>query len=403
MNDMNSNQPVIEKPVIKKEEIQKKVKGQAWKLVLVLGVVLVALALAIHAGILNRVAVENSLAKETQEAAILSVSVVHPQSTAPSEDIALPGTIQAFTDAPIYARTNGYLKKWYADIGSRVKAGELLAEIETPEVDQQLQQAQADLETAQANYKLAQTTAARWEHLLKSDSVSKQETDEKIGDLAAKKAMADAAASNVHRLQDLQSYEKVFAPFDGVITARNTDLGALINSGAGTPGRELFHLDAIDRLRVYVNVPEVYERAAQAGAHASLTLDEFPGRSFTGSIVRNANSIDTASRTLLVEVDVENPAGQLLPGAYVFVHLKLGSKVSGAVTIPVNTMLFRSEGLRVAVVRNGKADLVPITVGRDYGNSVEVVAGLSPRERIIVNPADSLVSGAQVRISEGAE
>lgn len=403
MNDMNSNQPVIEKPVIKKEEIQEKVKGPAWKLVLVLGVVLVALALAIHAGILNRVAVENSLAKETQEAAILSVSVVHPQSTAPSEDIALPGTIQAFTDAPIYARTNGYLKKWYADIGSRVKAGELLAEIETPEVDQQLQQAQADLETAQANYKLAQTTAARWEHLLKSDSVSKQETDEKIGDLAAKKAMADAAASNVHRLQDLQSYEKVFAPFDGVITARNTDLGALINSGAGTPGRELFHLDAIDRLRVYVNVPEVYERAAQAGAHASLTLDEFPGRSFTGSIVRNANSIDTASRTLLVEVDVENPAGQLLPGAYVFVHLKLGSKVSGAVTIPVNTMLFRSEGLRVAVVRNGKADLVPITVGRDYGNSVEVVAGLSPRERIIVNPSDSLVSGAQVRISEGAE
>jgi RND family efflux transporter MFP subunit len=188
-----------------------------------------------------------------------------------------------------------------------------------------------------------------------------------------------------------------------VITARNTDVGDLINSGAGTPGKELFHLAAINRLRVYVNVPEVYERAAQSGARASLTLDEFPGRSFTGSIARNANSIDTASRTLLVEVDVDNPTGQLLPGAYVSVHLKLGSKVSGAVTIPVNTMLFRAEGLRVAVVRNGKADLVPITVGRDYGNSVEVVAGLSPRERIVVNPSDSLVSGAKVRISEGGE
>ncbi len=396
MSDMNSNQSVIEK-----EEKQEKAKGSAWKVVLLLGAVLVALVLAIHAGIVNRVAAETSLAKETQETAIQSVSVVHPQMTAPSEEIALPGTIQAFTDAPIYARTNGYLKKWYVDIGSRVKAGELLADIETPEVDQQLQQAKADLETAQANYNLAQTTAARWQHLLKSDSVSKQETDEKVGDMAAKKAMADSAASNVHRLQDLQSYEKVFAPFDGVITARNTDLGDLINSGAGTPGRELFHLAALDRLRVFVNVPEVYERAAQAGARANLTLDEFPGRTFAGTIVRNANSIDTASRTLLVEVDVENPTRQLLPGAYVTVHLKLGAKVSGAVTIPVNTMLFRSEGLRVAVVRNGKAQLVPITVGRDYGNSVEVVAGLSPREQIIVNPSDSLVSGAQVRVSEG--
>jgi RND family efflux transporter MFP subunit len=284
------------------------------------------------------------------------------------------------------------------DIGTRVKAGELLAEIDAPELDHQLQQAKADLATAQANLALSQSTADRWQYLLKSQSVSRQETDEKIGDLNAKKTMVDASASAVHRLEDLQSYEKVTAPFDGVITARNTDVGALIDSGANTPGKELFHLAATSQLRVFVNVPEVYDRAARSGAHATLQLSEYPGRNFTGTLVRNANSIDTNSRTLLVEVDVDNPGGELLPGAYVLVHLRLPGRNDHGFTIPVSAMLFRSEGLRVGVVRDGRAQLVPIALGRDYGNSVEVVSGLSPRDQIIANPPDSLISGEPVRI-----
>jgi RND family efflux transporter MFP subunit len=262
-----------------------------------------------------------------------------------------------------------------------------------------LQQAKADLETARANLNLAQSTADRWQFLLKTQSVSRQETEEKIGDLSAKRAMVDASGSAVHRLEDLQSYEKVTAPFDGVITARNTDVGALIDAGANTPGKELFHLAATNQLRVFVNVPEVYNRAAKSGAHATLQLSEFPGRNFTGTIVRNANSIDAASRTLLVEVDVDNPTGELLPGAYVLVHLKLPGKTIKGYTIPVNTMLFRSEGLRVGVVRNGHAQLIPVTVGRDYGNEVEIVSALNPRDQIIANPPDSLISGEPVRIA----
>jgi RND family efflux transporter MFP subunit len=284
------------------------------------------------------------------------------------------------------------------DIGTHVKAGELLAEIEAPELDHQLQQAKADLATADANLKLAQTTADRWTFLLKTQSVSRQETDEKIGDLNAKKAMVDASGSAVHRLEDLQSYEKVTAPFDGVITARNTDVGALIDAGANTPARELFHLAATNRLRVFVNVPENFDSAAQPGAHATLHLAEFPGRTFTGTLVRNANAIDTASRTLLVEVDVENPTGELLPGAYVSVHLRMPGGGARGLTIPANTILFRSEGLRVGVVRQGHAQLVPIAVGRDYGNEIEVVSGLTLRDQVILNPADSLVSGEEVRV-----
>lgn len=361
--------------------------------------VAVVLAIAIHGQITSRAKAETAVAAETRRQAIQSIAVIHPKAAAPAEEISLPGSIQAFIDAPIYARTNGYLKRWYCDIGARVNAGQLLAEIDTPEVDQQLQQARADLETSQANYALAQSTAARWQFLLKTDSVSKQETDEKIGDMAAKKAMVDSAQSNVRRLEDLQSYEKIYAPFDGVITARNTDVGALINSGANTPGKELFHLAAIDRLRVFVSVPEVYERAAQAGRKATLTLDEFPGRSFTGTLVRNANAIDPASRTLLVEVDVNNPSGELLPGAYVSVHLKLPARIAGAVTVPAGTLLFRSEGLRVGLIDNGHARLQPVTIGRDYGNDVEVVAGLKPSDQVIANPPDSLVNGQQVRLS----
>jgi RND family efflux transporter MFP subunit len=368
-------------------------------------VLLVLIAVAatgwfIYKGISARVAAEDTLERQSKEDALLTVSVTRPKVTTESQSLTLPGNTQAFKEAPIYARTSGYLKRWYADIGTRVHSGELLAEIETPEVDQQLQQARADLQTAQANLALSKTTAARWQDMLKTNSVSQQETDEKVGDLAAKKAIADSAAANVRRLENLQSYEKIYAPFDGVVTARNTDVGALIGADANT-GRELFHVAAIDRLRVYVSVPEEYERAAKSGAKAVLTLNEFPGRNFLGTVVRNANAIDPTSRTLLVEIDVNNPSGELLPGAYTMVHLEAGGHASRALMIPANTLLFRSEGLRVAVVRDGKAVLTPIQVGRDFGEKLEITAGLKPDDELIVNPPDSIVTGAPLRVTRG--
>lgn len=374
-------------------------KGATWTILVLLAVFAAVIAVIVYTGILNRTASAASLAKETREDSVLAVNVVHPKPGGAEEEVVLPGNIQAFTDSPIYARTTGYLKKWYVDIGTHVTTGQLLAEIDAPELDHQLQQAKADLETSRANLKLAQSTADRWEFLLKTQSVSRQETDEKLGDLSAKKAMVDAASSAVNRLEDLQKYERVTAPFDGVITARNTDVGALIDAGGNAAGKELFHLAATSHLRVFVNVPEAYDRAARSGAHATLQLTEYPTRHFTGTLVRNANAIDTASRTLLVEVDVDNPTGELLPGSYVLVHMKLPGAVSHGLTIPVNTMLFRAEGLQVAVVRNGHAELVPITLGRDYGNEAEVVAGLTTKDQVIANPADSLVTGEPVRIT----
>ena len=368
----------------------------AWVFVAVFVAAAGALAFAIHGGITTRVAAESSLARRTEEAAVPIVNVIHPKNGAPLEELILPGNTQAFSDTPIFARTNGYLKRWYFDIGAHVKRGDLLAEIETPEIDKQLQQARAELATAQANHHLADTTAARWQLLLESDSVSRQETDEKIADLSARKATVDSNASNVHRLEDLQSFQKVYAPFDGVLTARNTDVGALIDAGANSAGKELFHLAAIDTLRVFVAIPEVYSRAARPGAIASLTLDEFPGRSFQGILARTSNSIDQASHTLLTEVDVQNLDGQLLPGAYVSVHFKLPQTVR-SVVVPSNTLLFRSEGLRVALVREGRVQLTPVKIGRDYGSTVEVISGLLASDAVVLDPADSLVSGAPVR------
>lgn len=358
------------------------------------------LGYAIRQGILVRVAANEELARVTDQAATQVVSVVHPEASAPIQEIVLPGNTQAFTDSPIYARTNGYLTRWYFDIGARVKKGDLLAEIETPEIDQQLQQAQAQLETAQANYKLSQTTAERWQFLLKTNSVSKQETDQAVANMAAQKATVDANDANVRRLGQLQSFEKVYAPFDGIITSRTTDIGSLIDAGSAAQGKELFHMAAINTLRVFVPVPEVYSNAAQPGAQATLTLDEYPGRVFHGTLVRNSSNIDPASRTLLVEVDVDNPAGELLPGAYVSVHLKLPSRIR-SVTIPANTLLFRREGLRVGFVRQGRAELVPVTIGRDYGARVEIISGLRSSDQIIVDPSDSLISGTPVRIADG--
>jgi RND family efflux transporter MFP subunit len=368
-----------------------------------LAVVVVFLAVVIYSGIHERAAAESSLGNSTERAAVPTVNVVQPTSGAQSQEIVLPGNTQAFNDTPIYARTNGYLKHWYVDIGAHVKQGQLLAEIETPEIDQQLDQARADLKNAQANEQLAQTTAARWQNLLKTNSVSRQETDQAVSNLSAQQASVDASAANVHRLEQLQSFEKVTAPFAGVITARNTDIGALINAGAGSAPQELFHMAAVNKLRVYVAVPEVDAEAAPTGAKATLTLDEFPGEIFPGTIVRNSDSIDAASRTLNVEVDVDNTQGRIKTGAYAMVHLKRAptthtSAQSPSLTIPANTLLFRSEGLRVGVVRNGHAELVPVTIGRDFGAIVEIVAGLQPTDRGIVNPSDSLTSGTPVEV-----
>ena len=363
----------------------------------ILGAVAVIFIIVIGVGFISRKRAEAELKQTATTAAIATVNVVHPKMDAPAAEIVLPGNTQAFTDAPIYARTNGYVKSWYVDIGTRVRKGQLLAVIETPEIDQQLQQARADLETARANLHQAEITAERWQALLKTNSVSKQETDQAVSTFNALKATVDSSASNVRRLEELQGFQKIYAPFDGVITARNTDIGALINAGASTPAQELFHLAAIHTLRVYVAVPQHYSQAIRPGATVSLMLDEFPGKIFGGTIARNSNSIDPASRTLLVEVDVDNRAGQLLPGAYVRVHLKL-PQTAGSVTIPANTLLFRSEGLRVGVVRNGRAELVAVTIDRDYGSSVEVVSGLQPGDQVILNPSDSLLDGTAVRV-----
>ncbi|HEX4576078.1 MAG TPA: efflux RND transporter periplasmic adaptor subunit, partial [Edaphobacter sp.] len=328
-------------------------------------------------GITARHGSERVLEKETAASAIPSVNVVYPTPSTLGSEIALPGNTQAFTDAPIYSRTSGYLKSWYFDIGARVKKGQLMATIETPELDQQLQVAQADLKSAQANLDLANTTSTRYQNLLKTNSVSKQETDVAVSDAAAKKASVDASMANVRRLEQMQSFERVYAPFDGIVTARNTDIGRLISAGQNTTPQELFHLAAIGKLRVYVSVPEGYSTAIKDGAKATLTLDEYPGRTFEGTIARNSNAIDQATRTLNVEVDVDNPKGELLPGAYVFVHFKVPQHVA-ALSIPSNTLLFRAEGLRVGVVRNGRVQLVPVKIGRDAGATVEIASGLAP-------------------------
>jgi RND family efflux transporter MFP subunit len=361
-------------------------------------VVAAIVAAVVIFGIMARRTSEHSLAKETAASAIPSVNVVYPAPSTLSSEIALPGNTQAFTDTPIYSRTNGYLKNWYFDIGAHVRKGQLMAQIETPEVDQQLQVAQADLKSAEANLDLANTTSSRYQNLLKTNSVSKQETDVAMSDAAAKKAAVDASMANVRRLEQLQSFEKVYAPFDGIVTARNTDIGRLISGGQTTTPQELFHLAAIGKIRVYVAVPEAYSSAIKVGGKATLTLDEYPGRSFEGTIARNSNAIDQASRTLNVEVDVDNPKGELLPGAYVFVHFKVPEHAANLM-IPSNTLLFRSEGLRVGVVRNGRVQLIPVKIGRDAGASVEIASGLTTNDAVILDPSDSLASGQEVQIA----
>jgi RND family efflux transporter MFP subunit len=372
-------------------------RSQWWIVVLA---VVTAVLLVIF-GILPRIQARTALRQETARMAVATVAVVQPKHTAPSQEIILPANVQAFADAPIYARTDGYLKRWYVDIGSRVKAGQLLAEIDTPEVTQQLRQARADLGTSQANLNLSKITADRYAGLLKTDSVSKQESDNAAGDYEAKQAALQSAQANVKRLEELQSFQRIYAPFSGVITARNTDVGALINSGStGGNANELFHIAQPDKLRVYVSVPQVYSQAAKPGITADLTLAEFPGRRFQGKLVRTANAIDPVSRTLLVEIAVDNPTGQLFTGSYAEVHFKLPTPASSLI-LPVNTLLFRAEGLRVATVGPDQhVQLKQITIGHDFGSEVEIVAGLSGNENVIINPPDSVIDGQTVRIAQ---
>jgi RND family efflux transporter MFP subunit len=376
------------------EKVSKKKLSRG--VILFLTAAALAIVVVVVFGVHSRTLAASRLVEATDQAAIPTVNLVHPQAATRAQDLVLPGNTQAFIDSPIFARTNGYLKRWHVDIGARVREGELLAEIETPELDQQLRQAKAELATAEANVNLSQITAERDENLLKTHSVSTQERDNAVNANVANKAMVDSNQANVARLEQLQSFEKVYAPFDGIITARSTDVGALIDAGANAP-KELFHIADIRKLRIYVAVPEVYSRSAISGAPAGLTLDEYPGELFHGILVRNSNAIDAVSRTLLVEVDADNSGGRLMPGAYVQIHLKLPAD-SRSVTVPANALIFRKEGLQVAVVRNGKAELVPVTPGRDYGDSMEILAGLRPQDDVILSPSDSLITGTPVQV-----
>jgi RND family efflux transporter MFP subunit len=350
-------------------------------------------------GIRSRLSSEAKLRTVTAQLAVPSVSVALPKSAAPIQEVILPGNIQPFISSPIYARTDGYLKKWYFDIGAHVKEGELLATIQTPEADKQLDQARSTLATAQANLELAQITKDRYQGLLKKHAVAQQDVDNAVGTYNANKAIVDADLASQQRYATLVSFEKVYAPFDGVITARNTDIGDLINSGSSTaPRTDLFHIAQTGTLRVYVNVPEEYSRGVIPGqTSADIVLAEFPGERFPGKLVRTAEAINATTRTLLAEIDLTNPKDTLLSGSYAEVHLKIPVKVA-TYLIPVNALIFRSEKLQVGIVRDGKAALTDITPGHDFGAEIEIVGGLKANDQIIMNPPDSLVSGQPVQI-----
>jgi RND family efflux transporter MFP subunit len=361
-------------------------------------VFVVVVALVVGSGIWQRIRAEESLVKVTEEASTSTVDVIHASLDATGNELVLPGNAQAYSDTPIYARTSGFLKAWNFDIGAHVRKGQLLVELEAPEVDKQLMQARANLATAQSNHDIATIIAKRDERLLKTNSISAQETENALAQATATKAIGEASAAEVARLEQMKAYQRIYAPFDGVITARNTDVGAVIDSGAGS-AKELFHISKIDRLRVFVPVPEMWSRHARPGTKAELSLTEFPNRTFPCTLVRTSGSIETATRTLLTEFEVDNSSGELLPGSYVQVHLTLPASAS-ALTVPANTLLFRAEGLRVGVVRDGKTKLMPITVGRDFGTKVEVLSGVQADDSIILDPSDSLIDGLSVRVRE---
>ena len=372
------------------------------KALLLIGLVLLLLVIGGIISFFVRLHDSHVLANETERESIPTVAVVHPIAEKPDEELVLPGTLQAYEESPIYARTNGYLLRWYKDIGSRVAKGELLADIDTPEVDQELLQARATREQVAAQMDLAKINADRYEGLRKTDSVSQQEADQQSSGYQQAKANLDAADANVRRLEQLESFKRVYAPFTGVLTRRNVDPGALINAGStggGAAGKELFDIARVDPLRAYVSVPQNYAPAIKNGMQASVTLPELPGQKFAGIVVRTAESIDQTTRTLLTEVDVPNKDGRLLPGSFGEVHFRTGIDAQ-KVTVPVNAMLFRQEGAQVAVVgSDGKVHLRRITIGRDYGTTLEVLGGVELGDRIVINPADSLEDGQQVNVA----
>jgi len=374
--------------------------------ILLLALILI-LAVALGAfGILHRQHDSRVLADTTNELAAPTVVVLPPQKASPTDNFVLPGNVTAYTDSPIYARTSGYLTHWYFDIGAHVKTGQLLAVIATPELDQQLAQAQADLATAEANANNAHIQAKRYSDLVTADAVSKQDTDTFVNQASATAATVRSAQANVQRLKELVSFEKIYAPFDGVVTARNVDIGQLIDVGTT---RELFHLQALNVLRVYTNLPQIDSQSVKRGDKIDLTFAEFPGKTFQGTLVRTADAIDPASRTLLVEIDVNNRDGKLLPGALAQVHFK-SARIAPTFVVPVSALIFRREGLRVSTVVDGKtvdgksgtvAHIIPVTIGQDDGATVQIVSGVNPDDRIIQNPPDSLIEGEQVTVVGG--
>ena len=366
---------------------------------LVAAVLAILFLVAAIVGIASRFSEHKALAKETEALAVPYVSVIHPKAEPPQDELVLPSTLQAYIESPIYARTNGYLKKWYRDIGSHVREGELLADIETPEIDQELMQARAARDQSAAQVEIAKTSAKRWENLQKMDAVAQQETDERNSNYAQAQANLAAADANVRRLEQMESFKHIYAPFSGTITKRNVDIGALINAGNTGPNQQLFNIARTDPIRVYVSVPEVYADSVKPGVKANLQLSSNTSRIFSGSVVRNADAIDPGTRTLLTEIDVPNPKGELLPGAYAQVHFALKVQVD-RLTIPVNAMLTRAEGTMAAVVDGDKVELKPIVIGRDYGREVEVLSGIRQSDQIVLNPSDSLESGQQVSVKQ---
>jgi len=426
---MLDSEPMLETQIVNKDGLPPP-RSRTLRVAVLMVLAALVVAGIVFWGINARIQTAAAVKETTQELAIPAVAVIHPKPGAVKDEVVLPGNVQAFTDSPIYARSSGYLKQWNVDIGGHVKAGQVLATIDAPELDQQVRQAKATIQQTQAsldqaianqqqgkaNEEIARVTAQRWQNLVTKGAVSRQENDQyqaqyqaQVANLNALEQAIAAARSNIAvaeadlgRLQEMQNYETVKAPFDGIITARNIDVGALINAGNGGAAQELFHVASTARLRVYVSVPQADSRAAVPGLKSYLTLSEFPGRRFPGELVRTAGAIDPATRTLLTEVDVDNASGELRPGAYAEVHLMI-PEGSRALILPVSALIFRSEGLRVGVVREGKAELVPVILGKDYGNEVEVVSGLAENDLVISNPSDSLASGSTVQVVNSSD
>jgi multidrug efflux system membrane fusion protein len=381
-------------PVGQTPRTQKKPRYLAFLLVTLFLVTGAAIAFAIRLG------ERRALAKETEVLAVPSVIVIQPKPEPPQQELVLPSTLEAYTESPIYARTNGYLAHWYKDIGSRVQKGELLADIETPEIDQELMQARASRDQAEAQLNLAKTSAERWETLRKMDAVAQQETDERSSGYTQGQAALASATANVRRLEQLESFKHIYAPFSGIITKRNTDIGALINAGNSGSNQELFVIAQISPIRVYVDVPELYAPSVRAGLSSTIELPAFPGQHFNGSVVRTADAIDPGTRTLRTEIDVPNRDSRLFPGSYAQVHFGV-NVATVRLSVPVNALLFRAEGPRAAVVGgDGKVHLKPVMIGRDYGTDVEILGGLDPSESIVLNPSDSLEEGQTVHVTK---